>query len=90
VTLVSVDSLSRGIFSMRRPPIVANTQQFQANVVELWGKITVSTNVPDLEDMEVGEVRILDTEAGVAGDYKLYVKPSLDYIVSFSGDALIS
>jgi hypothetical protein len=56
----------------------------------MWGKITVSTSAPALEDMEVGEVRILDTQAGVAGDYKLYVKPSLDYIVSFSGDSLIS
>lgn len=74
---------------MRKPPIVGNQQQFQSQVVEMWGKLTLSPNVPLVEDMEVGEARVLDTTSSTPSDYKLYVKTNLNNVVVFCGCLLI-
>jgi hypothetical protein len=75
---------------MRKPPITGVESTFRSQVYELWMKHTISTRVPSLDDMEVGELRILDAQTANGQDYRVYIKPNQDLIFALSGDSTVA
>lgn len=70
---------------MRKLQTKADEASWRRQVAYLINKATISSEVPHLTDMEVGEIRVLETTSSSPSDYKLYVKLNRSTIVSFCG-----
>lgn len=74
---------------MRKPHVRADEASWRRQVSYLMNRVTISTALPDLGDMQVGEMRMYDAQSGTASDYILHVKVSDAAIIQFTGVALI-